>query len=115
MRSWSSRFALRVVQALKIKGLEYEEQFEDLTNKSTGLLEYNPIYQKVPVLLHKGKPICESLIILEYIDEVWEQPPLLPRDPFDRAMARFWAKFGDEKVHPYPHPHQSSCLFEIIR
>ncbi|CAI9764925.1 unnamed protein product [Fraxinus pennsylvanica] len=97
-RTWSSPFALRVVHALKIKGLEYETIFEDLSSKSDSLLRYNPIHRKIPVLVHNGKPICESLVILEYIDETWKQCPLLPRDPYEKAKARFWAKFGDDKL-----------------
>ncbi|KAI5669364.1 hypothetical protein M9H77_19217 [Catharanthus roseus] len=97
-RTWSSSFALRVVWALKIKGLEYETVFEDITNKSPSLLHYNPIHKKVPVLVHNGKPICESLVILEYIDDTWKENPLLPLDPYDKAMARFWAKYGDDKI-----------------
>ncbi|XP_073291369.1 glutathione transferase GST 23-like [Primulina huaijiensis] len=100
LRSWSSPYGMRVVHALKIKAIEHQTVLEDMTNKSASLLEYNPVHKKIPVLVHKGKPICESLVILEYIDDTWKQRPLLPRDPWDRAMARFWAKFGDEKVMP---------------
>ncbi|XP_050208805.1 probable glutathione S-transferase [Mercurialis annua] len=95
---WASPFALRVIWALKLKRIEFETIEEDLPKKSNLLLQFNPIYKKVPVFLHNGKPICESLSIIEYIDETWKQYPLLPQDPLDRAKARFWAKFGDDKV-----------------
>ncbi|XP_068658156.1 probable glutathione S-transferase [Aristolochia californica] len=90
-------FCFRVVWALKYKGIEYEYIEEDLHNKSPTLLKSNPIHKKVPVLVHNGKPLPESLIILEYIDEVWRDNPLLPEDPLERATVRYWAHYVDDK------------------
>ncbi|KMT13867.1 hypothetical protein BVRB_4g077090 [Beta vulgaris subsp. vulgaris] len=95
---WASPFSHRIQTALKLKGIPYEYIEEDLTNKSPQLLKYNPIHKKIPVLVHNGKPIVESLIILKYIDETWELFPLLPNDPWEKANALFWAIFIDEKL-----------------
>ena len=79
--------------ALRLKGVEYEYIDEDLANKSAALLRYNP------VLVHDGRPIAESVIIVEYVDETWKDGyPIMPADPYERAQARFWARFADEKV-----------------
>lgn len=96
--AWGSPFSRRVGIALKLKGVDFKCHEEDLSDKSTSLIKYNPIHKKVPVLVHDEKPLAESLVILEYIDETWQNCPLLPKDPYERAHARFWARFVDEKV-----------------
>ncbi|XVF23466.1 hypothetical protein REPUB_Repub13aG0041300 [Reevesia pubescens] len=95
-----SAFGMRVRIALAEKGIKYEYKEEDLWNKSALLLQMNPVHKKIPVLIHNGKPICESIIQLQYIDEVWHyKSPLLPSHPYQRAIARFWADFVDKKIY----------------
>jgi glutathione S-transferase len=98
--TWPSPFVIRVRMVLEQKELSYEYFEQDLLNKSELLLKHNPIYKKVPVIIHGDQDICESLVILQYIGENWSNigPSVLPVDPYDRAMARFWAQYIDDKV-----------------
>ncbi|KAK7294589.1 hypothetical protein RJT34_17478 [Clitoria ternatea] len=95
-----SPFVLRVQIALDLKGIQYKFLEENLPNKSELLLRHNPVHKKVPVLVHNENPISESLVILEYIDDTWKQNPILPSHPYQRALARFWSKFIDDKIVP---------------
>lgn len=98
---WASPFVMRPRIALNLKGVGYEFLQETFGSKSELLLKSNPVYKKIPVLIHNGKSICESMIIVEYVDEVWStegKPSILPSDPYDRAIARFWAVYVDDKV-----------------
>ncbi|KEH38378.1 Glutathione S-transferase 3 [Medicago truncatula] len=98
--TWVSMFGMRVRIALAEKGVQYEYKEENLRDKSPILLQMNPIHKKIPVLIHNGKPVCESAIIVQYIDEVWnDKAPFMPSDPYERAQARFWVDYIDKKVY----------------
>ncbi|GLJ10801.1 hypothetical protein SUGI_0135430 [Cryptomeria japonica] len=97
---WASPFSVRVQIALDLKGINHTLYEEDLINKSQLLLQSNPVHKKIPVLIHNGKAISESLIILQYIDETWPVVPLLPKHPYERVVALFWAAFIDDKFSP---------------
>ncbi|XP_047982717.1 probable glutathione S-transferase parA [Salvia hispanica] len=95
-----SMFGMRARIALAAKGVVYDYREQDLFNKSQLLLQSNPIHKQIPILIQNDKPVCESLIILEYIDEVWNQGyPLLPPHPYQRAQARFWVDYIDKQFY----------------
>ncbi|KAL6983450.1 Glutathione S-transferase U18 [Sarracenia purpurea var. burkii] len=97
-----SPFVNRVQIALNIKSINYEFLQEKFGSKSEFLLKSNPVHKKIPVLIHNDKLICESLIIVEYINEEWNSgPSILPSDLYDRAIERFWGAYIDDKWSPF--------------
>jgi len=53
----------------------------------------------VPTLVHEGKPIVESSLILYYLDEIFPDPPLMPKHPRGRFQVRMYNKLIDEYLH----------------
>ncbi|KAI3729110.1 hypothetical protein L6452_17759 [Arctium lappa] len=104
----ASHFVNRVQIGLNLKCVDYEFIDQNLGCKSDLLLKSNPVHKRVPILLHANEPpVIESLLILEYIDEILPHVhPILPRAPSLRAHNRAWAYFIDTKFFP---------LFEDLR
>uniref|UniRef100_A0A0E0LH86 Glutathione S-transferase n=1 Tax=Oryza punctata TaxID=4537 RepID=A0A0E0LH86_ORYPU len=100
---WANGFGMRVriaLHELRV-GFGFVEEDLRIRERSDLVLTMNPVHRSVPILIHRGRPICGSINILEFIDEVWGKrvdTRLLPADPLDRARARFWADFVDHKV-----------------
>jgi glutathione S-transferase len=82
------------------KGLQYEKVTIDITKGEQQKPQYlaiNP-YGKVPALQDDGVTVYESSIIMEYLNDKYPNPPLLPADPGQRARARVLMHYGD---NPY--------------
>jgi glutathione S-transferase len=91
--------------ALHAKRLKFESAFIDLLRLeqySTPFLTRNPLGH-VPVLEHDGSLITQTTAILEYLDETFPQPALMPRDTLGRWRVRVWAKILNEDVAPSVH------------
>ena len=101
---WRSSAAYRVRIALNLKGLSYQTIPVHLINNGGEQLSdaYRAINPQglVPVLLHQGHILTQSMAICEYLDECFEQYPLLPADLLQRARVRSLALQVACEIHP---------------
>jgi len=100
-----SSAAYRVRIAFHLKGLSYETipihlQKEGGLNRKPEFRAVNPQMRLPALRLDSGEVLTQSLAIIEYLDEVHPQPPLLPRDPIDRARVRALAQLIACDIHP---------------
>ena len=99
-----SSASYRVRIALNLKGLSYEQAPIHL--RRGGGEQFTAAYKAVnpqalvPALEDGGRVLTQSLAIVEYLDEKYPQPPLLPSDPADRALVRSMALVIACEVHP---------------
>jgi len=97
----SSPFRLRI--ALNLKGLAYEQAFVHLGKGEHRGPEFGAINPQglLPALvLDDGRVLTQSLAIIEYLDELQPQPPLLPKDELGRARVRSLSLLVACEIHP---------------
>jgi len=94
--------SMKPLLCLAEKGIDYTSRYIDLHSfeqHSEAFVKINPNGQ-VPALIHDGAIINESTVINEYLDEVFPDVPLRPKDPVAKARMRIWSKFVDEYYCP---------------
>ncbi|MEP7049963.1 MAG: maleylacetoacetate isomerase [Pseudomonadota bacterium] len=117
---WRSSSAYRVRIALSFKGLPYESVFVHLIREGgeqhrAAFLSKNPLGQ-IPVLeLEEGgteAALTQSLAIIEYLEERYPSPPLLPKDLLARARARELAQLIQSGIQPFQNLTTTEFLAE---
>ena len=93
--------AIKARLILAEKNLAWDGEVLDLHRGD----QHRPDYRKlnpnavVPTLVHDGKVVIESTLIIEYLDEAFPDVALMPSEPYRRAQARLWMKKIDDTLH----------------
>jgi maleylacetoacetate isomerase/maleylpyruvate isomerase len=97
-----SSAAFRVRIALNLKGLEYEPAFVHLARGDHRKPEYAAVNPQalVPALIDDGQLLTQSLAIIEYLEEKYPSPPLLPKELAGRAHVRSISMLIACEIHP---------------
>src|SRR5215813_576131 len=97
----ASTCSKKVRLCLYEKGIVFESHLVDLQKFE----QHRPDYQAlnpngvVPTLVHRDRPIIESSVIIEYLDDAFPEVPLKPADTYARAQMRLWLKYSDEVAY----------------
>ena len=114
---WRSQAAFRVRIALRLKGIAIEKVTLDLLKGDQFAASYQALNPEgvVPTLIDgAGEPLTQSLAILEYLDEKYPDPPLLPTELRARAHARAIAQMVAMDAHPFIVPRVRKYLEEEL-
>lgn len=110
---WRSLATCRVRIALNLKGIGYEEVTIDLVRRDQHAESYkalNPQAVVPSLIIDDDPPLFQSMAILEYLDEAYPHPPLLPSDPRGRARVRGLAQILVSDTHPLVVPRVREYL-----
>jgi maleylacetoacetate isomerase/maleylpyruvate isomerase len=114
---WRTSATYRVRVAFNLKGVQPREHGIDIDageQRGAAFLKINPM-GALPALLDHGPgqsrtPLTQSLAILEFLDETYPSPPLLPTDPHGRARVRSLAELLAADTHPLITPRVKKYL-----
>src|SRR6476660_4595898 len=114
---YRSQASFRVRIALNLKGIAREDSFLHLERGDQFAAEYRAINPQmvVPTLLDGDNKLFQSLAILEYLDEQYPQPPLLPREARARAWVRGLALINAADSHPLIVPRVRHYLTDVLQ
>jgi maleylacetoacetate isomerase len=115
---WRSAASFRVRIAVNLKGLAYEETMIDLDageQHAPAFTAINPAASVPALFVDDGPPLIQSLAILEYLDEVFPDPPLLPPDARGRQRARSLALIFAADHHPLIVPRVRRYLADELK
>jgi maleylacetoacetate isomerase len=110
---WRSLATFRVRIALNLKGLKYEQVWVDLDAGHQLQPEYRSVNPQmaIPALVEDdGNVLTQSMAIMEYLNEVHPEPPLLPADPRGRARVRALSLVTVADTHPLIVPRVRNHL-----
>jgi glutathione S-transferase len=94
-------FCARVRIVLAEKAIPHETIVVDLDDRPSWIVDLNPPAGRVPVLDDQGWVLPESVVVNEYLEERFPDPPLLPDDPGERAAARLLIFRFTDLERPY--------------
>jgi maleylacetoacetate isomerase len=96
----STSFRLRI--ALAYKRLDYEPHYVSLPKMEHRIPSYRDMNPQglVPLLVEDGRILIQSMAVIEYLDEIYPEPPLMPKDPIGRSYVRAVSQIIGCEIHP---------------
>jgi maleylpyruvate isomerase len=114
---WRSQAAYRVRIALALKGQGWTEELVDLLKGEQfagAVAKHNP-HNTVPVLIEGERVLTQSLAIIEYLNEIYPDPPFLPANPLMRAKVRAFSLIAVADCHSLVVPRARKRLTEQFK